>query len=912
MLHQAWTEGKTNLVVLDAMGGTGKSALINRFIDDLRNMEWGGAERVFAWSFYSQGTDDKRQGDADGFLNAALDWFQYRGKPIKGNERGRALAKLIRQKRTLMVLDGLEPLQYPAHSPGKEGSLRVTGLEGQQKDNSIAELIKALADQMNGLVIITTRIPIPELRTRTEPSVIRRELNQLSTDAGVTLLRVLGVKAGEDDLRQAVDLLKGHALSLNLLATYSRQRLRGLLPIRKEIEDLVVDENLGGHSYVMMRRYEILLEDRANEGRDRDNSLASRELAILYMIGLFDRPAEADTLAALKREPIEGLTDAVGAWDGGQWDYAVAALREVKLLLPEGAPGEIDAHPLVREYFGRRLRQTRPEAFRAANIRLYEHYKLKEIPSAYHNPILYGLIVLAGARRDAFAAWYQRLMSGDLPQQLQPLLPPGLRGVTPAQINQALQGTDDDEFNRVVRLSQPNTVKQMEPLFAAIAHACAADLQEAAFVEIYMPRIARGDDWYSQNKIGAYSADLSALAHFFETPFEVPSRNLRSPDQSLALSQAAFGLRALGRLRDAIPPMQAGLASLISAGDNNNGATSAGNLAGVLLVVGDVAGAIAAAKLAIKQADAMGSDSAQAPFRQFSMRAALADPLLMAGDLAAAETLLVGAEKRQAELQPDFPMLYSMQGYIYCDLLLAQGKAAIVKERAEQTKKWSIEQALLLDMALDTLLLGRSALSLGDLSSASVHLEQAVNDLEESGNLDDIPRGFLARAGLHRATGAWDLAASDLNFVDEVAERSGMKLYQADCAIERARLSLAREGAAGCAAASSYLQRARDIIEATRSRDDGGIERYYARPTPAMAMIEARMAILSGRREEASARLGVAQRWIDDGWRVHEREYAELSALLSGRPHGVASPAGQAQSGASPKSWWWQKFFGSA
>ncbi|MBU6313376.1 MAG: hypothetical protein KGN38_12680, partial [Actinomycetales bacterium] len=58
MLHQAWTEGKTNLVVLDAMGGTGKSALINRFIDDLRNMEWGGAERVFAWSFYSQGTDD--------------------------------------------------------------------------------------------------------------------------------------------------------------------------------------------------------------------------------------------------------------------------------------------------------------------------------------------------------------------------------------------------------------------------------------------------------------------------------------------------------------------------------------------------------------------------------------------------------------------------------------------------------------------------------------------------------------------------------------------------------------------------------------------------------------------------------------------------------------------------------------
>jgi hypothetical protein len=50
-------------------------------------------------------------------------------------------------------------------------------------------------------------------------------------------------------------------------------------------------------------------------------------------------------------------------------------LRELGLLLaadPHQA-GTLDAHPLVRVYFQEELEQERPEAWRAGNLRLYEH-----------------------------------------------------------------------------------------------------------------------------------------------------------------------------------------------------------------------------------------------------------------------------------------------------------------------------------------------------------------------------------------------------------------------------------------------------------------------------------------------------------------------------------------------------------
>ena len=54
-LDAAWNDPATNVISFVAMGGTGKSALINHWLDSVQCDCWRGAERVLGWSFYSQG-----------------------------------------------------------------------------------------------------------------------------------------------------------------------------------------------------------------------------------------------------------------------------------------------------------------------------------------------------------------------------------------------------------------------------------------------------------------------------------------------------------------------------------------------------------------------------------------------------------------------------------------------------------------------------------------------------------------------------------------------------------------------------------------------------------------------------------------------------------------------------------------
>jgi hypothetical protein len=102
-----------------------------------------------------------------------------------------------------------------------------------------------------------------------------------------------------------------------------------------------------------------------------------RALAILRLLGLFDRPAAADCLAALQQVLIPHLTETLVEMSEQQRNIAFARLESAKLLTVsrDGARNlvSLDAHPLVREYFARQLRAQDPEAWRAAHRRIYEH-----------------------------------------------------------------------------------------------------------------------------------------------------------------------------------------------------------------------------------------------------------------------------------------------------------------------------------------------------------------------------------------------------------------------------------------------------------------------------------------------------------------------------------------------------------
>ena len=354
-LNDAWANPDVNVVTIVAWGGVGKSTLINHWLRGMAAQHYRSAELVFGWSFYRQGTTGGTS-SADEFLDAALTWFGDPDPRIgTAWEKGERLAKLIAHRRTLLVLDGLEPLQNP---PGPQ--------EGRVRDPSLQALLRELAAFNSGLCVITTRLPIADVADHERTSAPRRDLEQLSSDAGAKLLRALGVKGGEAELRSASDDFNGHCLALTLLGSYLTDAYDGDIRCRKEVSERLSDDvRQGVQARKVMESYQSWL----GEGP---------ELSVLRMLGLFDRPADEKALGVLLKSPaIPGLTESLMDLSRSEWRTILARLRRARLLTGEDRqnPGHLDTHPLIREYFGEQLRGQRVDAWKECNRRLYHHYR---------------------------------------------------------------------------------------------------------------------------------------------------------------------------------------------------------------------------------------------------------------------------------------------------------------------------------------------------------------------------------------------------------------------------------------------------------------------------------------------------------------------------------------------------------
>jgi hypothetical protein len=66
---------------------------------------------------------------------------------------------------------------------------------------SLQALLRELAAFNIGLCVTTTRMPVADLSDHEGSSALRRNLEHLSSHAGVQLLRALGVKGDEAELR---------------------------------------------------------------------------------------------------------------------------------------------------------------------------------------------------------------------------------------------------------------------------------------------------------------------------------------------------------------------------------------------------------------------------------------------------------------------------------------------------------------------------------------------------------------------------------------------------------------------------------------------------------------------------------------------------------------------------------------
>jgi hypothetical protein len=242
-----------------------------------------------------------------------------------------------------------------------------------------------------------------------------------------------------------------------------------------------------------------------------------------------------------------------------------------------------------------------------------------------------------------------------------------------------------------------------------------------------------------------------------------------------------------------------------------------------------------------------------------------ADALHYAGHRDWARQRFEEAEAMQVERQPQYPRLYSLPGFQFCDLLLAEAErdawrvtmadatgtstaasdgcarsatprrtithasAACddVLGRAAQSLERATQQDWLFDIALDHLTLGRASLyrallqssrpdpaatilaspASPDLADAEQHLHAAVEGLRRAGQIDYLPRGLLTRAWLHHLARP-TAAATDLDEAESLATRSGMPIFLAVIHLTRARLFRDR----------TELAKARELLLDLRAR----------------------------------------------------------------------------------------------
>lgn len=364
-LDRAWECPDTNVVTLVAFGGVGKSALVNRWLSDITQDDYRDAERVYVWSFYSQGTrDDDEASSPDLFITEALKWF---GDPNpndgEAERKGLRLAELIREHKTLLILDGLEPLQYPPAE--RDGALKHPGIRA---------LLQELAGLNKGLCIISSRVEISDLRSWLR-FVEQIPLETLSKEAGGQLLRARGACGDESELQAASDEFGGHALALTLLGHFLRIVEGGDIRRRDRIERLVHDPKHGGHA----RR---VIESYAQWFRGKPDYQV--ELELLQVMGLFDRAVVPEAWEHLLSPPaIRNLTDEVSKLgDGERRRIALGMLREAGLMNhpDKVGPPMIDCHPLIREHFGEDLQANLHKAWVSAHERLFGYYFQPGIP----------------------------------------------------------------------------------------------------------------------------------------------------------------------------------------------------------------------------------------------------------------------------------------------------------------------------------------------------------------------------------------------------------------------------------------------------------------------------------------------------------------------------------------------------
>ncbi len=308
---------------LVAIGGAGKTAVIERFLKGIQTDKLRGS--ILVWSFYEEP-------NTDAFLRETCIVFAGEEGEGAGGRLERLQRALSGSEPHLLVLDGLERVQ----SIGKAGRAR-----GDLEDHRLKNLLRSIASGLGRTrALITSRFKLADLEQWEGAGYRSKQLDVLDKQAAVDVLKAWKVRGDEEQLLALAASVGRHALSVSVLGSYLNHFCNGDLKGAQEfnLEKISEDEPQAAKLGRILAGYAKNLLD---EERD-----------LLVRLSVFPRGVSMEVLAY--------LIDA-----GGEIAGTLVGIKQAKLMrLAERLHKQglvytyelrnsitYTAHPFLREYF---------------------------------------------------------------------------------------------------------------------------------------------------------------------------------------------------------------------------------------------------------------------------------------------------------------------------------------------------------------------------------------------------------------------------------------------------------------------------------------------------------------------------------------------------------------------------------
>jgi hypothetical protein len=333
-----------SLLGVIAMGGSGKTALVERFLCEMpgstvenpavrKQPELPAPAALFVWSFY-------RVPKCEEFLEQLASYLEG-DSPVEPDLRKQVekiQAALERRVglRNLLVLDGLEKLQKERDIPGQFAD----------EASPLREFLRwAAARPTHVQIVVTSRFVLADLADWKENGYVELIVDELDPAAGRALLRASGVTGGDKELDKLGKAFGWHALTLThvggLLARFYRgdpSKAMNLPPLKK----------IQGLDLQAQRLARILAH--------YEERLSAEEVGILKAVAAFRLPVTAAAIAGtFAAQPLASFQGGgVLLPDEWQLKMILNQLTDLRLLQEyRDSTGELcyASHPAITQYF---------------------------------------------------------------------------------------------------------------------------------------------------------------------------------------------------------------------------------------------------------------------------------------------------------------------------------------------------------------------------------------------------------------------------------------------------------------------------------------------------------------------------------------------------------------------------------